>query len=234
MFIIEMAKLKIKINNRFSFLEKLCKDYIIDEETYDFEVSVTDDDINKEKNASDGNFSVGYLESICIYRKISEKVPQYNCILLHAAVIKVDDDAYAFCAKSGTGKTTHTKLWMQLLGDKMSYINGDKPLIRIIDDQIYAFGTPWNGKEQYGTNSYAKLKAIAFIERDITNSIIHLPKIEVLPRIIHQILLPKDEDSLSKTFEILNEVVGKTNTYLLKCNMDIEAAQIAYTQMRKD
>ena len=115
----------------------------------------------------------------------------------------------------------------------MSYVNGDKPLIRLIDGLPYAFGTPWNGKENFGENTYAPLHAIAFIERDLTNSIVQLPNNEILSRIIHQILLPNDEKNLSLTFETLNKILNKINVYLLKCNMDLEAAQVAYDTMKK-
>ena len=116
MFIFEIAKLKIKVNNNYSFLEKQCKDYIINSNDYDLEISVTDEEIETEEKQSTMSFSKGYLESICLYRKICLQLPSYNCILLHAAVIKVDDYGYGFCAKSGTGKTTHTRLWKELLG----------------------------------------------------------------------------------------------------------------------
>ena len=233
MFILELAKIKIKVNNRYSFLEYQCKDYIINSDEYDFEVSVTDEDIKKEQEQSEINYQLGYLESIAIYRKICLQLPSYNCILIHSAIIQVDNIAYGFCAKSGTGKTTHTKLWKELLQDKMSYVNGDKPLIRIIDEIPYAFGTPWNGKENFGENTYAPLHAIAFIERSLTNSIVQLPNNLILSRIIHQILLPKDEKNLSLTFETLNQLLNKIKVYLLKCNMDLEAAQIAYNTMKQ-
>lgn len=233
MFILELAKIKIKINNRYPYLERQCTDYIVDSTDYDFEVFVTDDELDQERKQAEKNFSDGYIESISMYRKICVQLPSYNCILMHSAVIKVNEKAFGFCAKSGTGKTTHTKLWKQLLGDEMSYVNGDKPLIRIIDNIPYAFGTPWNGKENYGANTFAKLHAIAFIERSLTNSITPLNKNEILPRIIHQILLPKDEKNLSLTFDTLNSILNKINIYLLKCNMELEAAKIAYNQMIK-
>lgn len=232
MFILEIAKLKIKVNNKYQFLEKQCKDYIINSKEYDFEISVTNEEIELEQKASKDPHSLGYLESICIYRKIALILPKYNCILLHAAIVKVDNFGYGFSAKSGTGKTTHTRLWNQLLGDKMSYVNGDKPIIRIIEGIPYAFGTPWNGKEGYGTNTYVRLKALTFIERSEDNSISIIPSKDILPRLIHQILLPKDQENLSKTFDILNILLQNINVYLLKCNMHIDAAKLSYETIK--
>lgn len=229
--IIEIAKVKIKINNNYEYLNNLCKDYIIDSDDFDFEVTINQNDLDEEKKKCTETFQDGYLESLCCYRKICLQLPSYNAFLIHAAIVKVDNYAYAFSAKSGTGKTTHTRLWKKLLGDKMSYINGDKPIIRIIDNIPYAFGTPWCGKEQYGSNTFAPLKALCFIERNPTNEIIDLPKKDVLLKIIHQILIPTDEINASKTFELLNDTITLINTYVLKCNMELEAAVVSFNKM---
>ncbi len=233
MFILKLADISIKINNKYNYLEKLCKDYIVEESDFEFEVTVTEEDIDSEQSKSDLEFSRGYLESLCCYRQISLKITEYNSYLMHAAVIEVDNNGYAFLARSGTGKTTHTRLWKELLGEKMQYVNGDKPLIRIINNIPYAYGTPWSGKEGYNKNTKVKLKALCFIERGLQNSIIELPKKEILPKIIHQILIPTDEIQAIKTFDLLNKTINKTNIYLLKCNMDIEAAVVAYNKMSK-
>lgn len=233
MFIIEIAKVKVKINNKYDYLNLFCKDYIIDSDSFDFEVSVTDEEILKEKEQSDIDFSEGYFESLCAYRKICFEMLNYDCFIMHAATIKIDNDAYLFLAKSGTGKTTHCRLLKEYLKDRICFINGDKPLIRIIDGIPYAFGTPWNGKERYGENTYAKIKALVFIERDINNSIIKLENKNILPKVIHQILIPSSEYEINKTFDLLNILLTKANSYLLKCNMELDAAICSSTEITK-
>ncbi|MBO4622575.1 MAG: hypothetical protein J5691_01680 [Bacilli bacterium] len=228
MFVIEIAKLKIQIINKYSYLNKLCEDYMINSDVYDFSVSATDDEIKKIKDASTINHSIGYLESICIYQKICMEILKYDCIFIHACSVKINDYAHLFLAKSGTGKTTHCKLLKEYLGDKLSFINGDKPIIRKIDDSFYAFGTPWNGKERYGENSFAEIKSLVFIERDTTNSITRLDSKSILPKILNQIILPTDLDYVNKTFDLLNDLLLKANIYLLKCNTDITAAKCSY------
>ena len=233
MFIIRLADINIKVNNNYLFLEKLCKEYIVNDSNYDVEINISEDDINAELKKADQEYSRGYLESLACYRKISMELIKYDCFLMHAAVIEVDCRGYAFSAKSGTGKTTHTKLWQKLLGDKMRYINGDKPLIRFINNIPYAYGTPWCGKEGFQTNTRVELNALCFIERDQKNSIVEIPKKNVLTRIVHQIIIPDEEDKAIATFDLLNKTINYIDTYLLKCNMDIEAAITAYNKMKK-
>ena len=233
MFVIEIAKVKIQINNRYPYLKKLCEDYIVDSTSYDFSVSVRDDEIENEKKQTNEHFTDGYFEGICVYRNICKEILKYDCFLMHACTIKIDDFAYLFLAKSGTGKTTHCRLLKEYLQDRVSYINGDKPIIRIIDGIPYAFGTPWNGKERYGSNTSAKIKALIFIKRDENNSITPLSKDELLDKVIHQILIPTTTEEVTKTFDLLNITLDKTKQYLLKCNMDISAAMCSYNTITK-
>lgn len=233
MFILRIAQLNIKINNHYKYLEKICKDYIVEDTNYDFEIDISNEDIKYEQSISKDVFPAYYLETIACYRLISKKIINYDGFLLHGSVLKVDNDAYCFSAPSGTGKTTHTKLWQEYLQDKMTFINGDKPIIRIIDNIPYAFGTPWNGKEGYGTNDYAPLKALCFIERGIDNEINDLPKEKVISKLANQIIIPNEIDALDKTINLINKMLDYTKTYVLKCNMDISSAILSYNYMNK-
>ncbi len=233
MFIIEIAKIKIKIDNKYKYLEKLCEEYIIDSSSYDLLISVSLDEIEDEKSKTTEKYSDGYLESICCYRKISLSILDFNAFLVHACTIKIDNYAYLLLARSGTGKTTHSKLLKEYLGDKMTYINGDKPIIRIIDGTPLAFGTPWNGKERYGENTYAPVKALVFIERALDNSICEISSEALLAKILNQILIPDTKDGVTLTFSLVDTLLKSSKQYLLKCNMDISAAICSYNAITK-
>lgn len=169
MFVIELAGIRIGIDNRYSFIERQCYGFVCEGTDVAFTVSVTSDEILEEQKH--GEFSEGYCESICIYRHICEQLPAYNIFLMHSSVIEVDGYAYAFTAKSGVGKSTHTALWLKNVPNAR-VLNGDKPLYRLEKDgSLTAFGTPWNGKENWGENISAPLAAICFIERGIENRI---------------------------------------------------------------
>ena len=233
MFTIKIADIYVKIDNKYSFIERQCAEYIVNIEKCDLFISVSEEELEQEKSVATQEFSPGYIESICCYRKISLEITKFDIFLMHAAVVAVDNEAYAFSAKSGTGKTTHTRLWKELLKDKMYYVNGDKPLIRLIDGIPYAYGTPWCGKEAFQTNTKARLKALCCVERGEHNSITELPKQNVLVRVIHQILIPDNEEQASKTFELLDQTINNIDTYVLKCNMDLDAAKLSYSTMSK-
>ena len=150
---------------------------------------------------------------------------------MHAAVLDVDGKSYAFTAKSGTGKSTHINLWKKLLGDKVVVVNGDKPILRFIDGELYIYGTPWCGKEGWQTNMRSIFKGLCFLERAENNSIKPLEKGECASRIMQQILMPTDPFDAMATLELMDRMLMKVDTWLLGCNMDIEAAKIAYENM---
>lgn len=102
-------------------------DYITDK-TADFTVSASDDEIMAEDNGT--GLDKGYLESLAVYRKIAESILKYNGFLMHGVAADVVGCGIAFLAKSGVGKSTHTKLWKEFLKDKMIIVNADKPLMR--------------------------------------------------------------------------------------------------------
>lgn len=67
---------------------------------------------------------------------------KFRGILLHSSCVVVDGAAYAFSADSGTGKSTHTALWLKHFGNRAYMLNDDKPAIRLVGDRVYACGTP--------------------------------------------------------------------------------------------
>ena len=71
------------------------------------------------------------------YRIICKKILSFDAMLMHCAAVSVDNEAYLFTAVSGTGKTTHINLWRKKFGDRFFVINGDKPIIRLIDGKFY-------------------------------------------------------------------------------------------------
>lgn len=231
---IKIADFVIEIDNKYDFLADMCKDYISSDDRVDFSVFVTDAEIEAERATSDDkSLPCGYLEAVCVYRKICLEVLERDAILVHSAVVEAHGQAYAFLARSGTGKSTHISLWKRAYGDEVQIINGDKPICRYIDGAWYAYGTPWCGKEGWHRNTRAKLKAICYIERGEVNSIEKLTPADSASRFMKQILIPRDMNKMSKTFEIVDRILKETSSWLLRCNISLEAATIAYEAMSK-
>ena len=145
----------------------------------------------------------------------------------------MDGKAYAFTAPSGTGKSTHCRLWLEAFPEKARIINGDKPLIRYIDGKLYAYGTPWCGKENYNVNTKAELCSICFINRGQENVIKQIDKNEAVKKIFTQLLLPETNAQTDSFFNMLAVMCDKVKFYSLQCNMDLDAALTAYEGMKE-
>ena len=110
MFRIKLAGIPIGIYNRYAYVRRLCSGYET-AETPAFTVRATNAEILAEQDG--GPFAPGYCEGLCLYRKICHQLSRYDAFLMHASAVAVDGEAYVFAAPSGTGKTTHTRLWLE-------------------------------------------------------------------------------------------------------------------------
>lgn len=152
--------------------------------------------------------------------------------LLHASAVVVDGVAYCFSAPSGTGKSTHTSLWLKEFADKGAFIiNDDKPAIKLVDGVPMVYGTPFSGKYNINVNTSVPLKALCFIERAETNSISKITPLKAATLILDQTIRPSEEELMDKLLENLESVVTKIPAYVLRCNISAEAAIIAYREM---
>lgn len=231
MFTIRIAGLDIGIDNKYDFVKRLCRDYIKDSDRLKFTVSADHSMIAAETAGEVAPAVPGYAESLCIYREICRRMPEYSAYLLHAAVVECDGRAYAFAAKSGTGKSTHASLWLKHLGSRARVINGDKPIVRFFEDGAYIYGTPWCGKEGYNVNTRSRLAAICFIERSSENKIRPAARREVTEKLIRQTLLPREPAEITMLMQLIDLTVRSIPCWVLSCNMSLEAAEIAYMAM---
>lgn len=226
MFSVRLADLNIVIDNKYSYIEEMCTDYLATFEKADFTVSVTSFEIMGEDNGS--GFDKPYLESLAIYRRIAENILSYDGFLMYGVVGDVEGKGIIFTAPSGVGKTTHTGLWKEYLGDRFTVINGDKPLCRVIGGTVYAYGTPWAGKENIHANRRVAVDKILFIEQSPFNECIHLDKKDGLAKLFPQIYRPASADAYLKTVDLVSCLVSRADFYKIKCNMDLTAAKTAY------
>ncbi len=227
MITIKIAGLPIGIDNRYELVEIVAKDYMTNEKPL-FTVSVNDEDIEDGKEAVGSDLPDEYYESVLAYRKIAEKLPEYDAFLFHGSVITVGGKAYVITANSGVGKTTHTRLWLSEFKDEVEILNGDKPTMRIIDGVPYACGTPWKGKECYGVNKIAPIAGFAFLTRGKENRAEKISAGDAVIRFMSQIYLPKKSKAmLSKTMLLADKVLRSSTLIHLECNMEPEAAHVA-------
>ncbi len=228
------ADFKWDIDVKYDRIIKDATAYETDFDTADFRISVDENDLSYELSVSEQNFGKPYLEFIAVLRKMGEILPLHNAFVLHSACFSVGGVGVAFAAKSGTGKTTHLNRWQSYLGDKLTIVNGDKPIVRFMNEVPIAYGTPWCGKEKLGCNTKVPLKHICFIERSDTNFVEKVSKDAVVERILNQVYMPlKNPEALLKTMELIDKLLSETETWIIHCNMDENAGEIAYKSIFK-
>jgi len=232
MFNIKLADVVICIENKYEYIEKMCKGYITEEQA-EFTVCVTDAEIMRENEGQGGDFPVFYLETLAVYRKIAEKLSRYKGFLMHGVLMSADGHGILLTAESGTGKSTHAALWMKLLGDRCEIINGDKPLIRILDGIAYAYGTPWCGKEGINVNKRVRLTDICFLERGIENCVSEVAKGEIVQNLLPSIHMPAGHGVID-VLDSIDLTAKGARFWRIACNMDISAAETAYNAIVKE
>lgn len=159
------------------------------------------------------------------------RLVHHNGIMLHASCVVVDDRAYLFSAPSGTGKSTHTMLWLKLFGERAYILNDDKPAIRVIDGEVFVYGTPWSGKNDCSRNAKVPLGGIAFVNRAEENFIRPMDPNQAIFEIMNQTVRSTLSRSLAECMETIGQVVSTGRVYELFCNMNISAAELSYKTM---
>ena len=230
----------IRISSLYKDVHDYCVDYRSDGKP-DFEVITTENDILFEKEKSEKEalienkkpvfYSDGYLEELAVYRKIAEKMIDYNIILFHSSVISVDGQAYAFTAKSGTGKSTHVSMWLRYIPGS-DLMNDDNPIIRIIEDKVYIYGSPWSGKTPCYRKVKAKLGAITRIDRAKVNSIEKLSPVDTFASFLPSCSSMKwDSDIFDHICNTIGKIIEHVPVYTLHCLPNQEAAEICYQEI---
>ena len=156
---------------------------------------------------------------------------RYDGFMFHSSAIVLDDKAYLFSADPGTGKSTHTSLWLKQFGERAYILNDDKPAIRLEDGVWYAYGTPWSGKNDISVNARVPIAGVAFLERAEKNSITRMDPGDAAMALLMQINRSRFPEAMDKLFDLYDKFVQQVPVWNLKCNMDPEAAIVSYEAM---
>ncbi len=150
-------------------------------------------------------------------------------LLIHASCVAYKGLGYPFIAESGTGKSTHSSLWMKHIED-VELLNDDNPIIRIIDGTPYIYGSPWSGKTPCYRNMRRPLGAVVRIERAPANSIERLGPVQALASLLPACSSMKWDNTIYNNLcDVLTILIGTTPTYTLHCLPDEGAARLCQT-----
>ena len=229
MITIRLAGVSIGIDNQYDIGPRL-RGWIT-RDAPDFTVRVLPEELEREDPAH--SMPPEYVEYICAYRHIAERLPDYGAFVFHGVAMEAEGRAYLFTAPSGTGKTTHARIWCASIhGKGVRILNGDKPILRRTPEGFVACGTPWRGKEGYGFNAEAPVQGICLLRRSETVSIRPAATEELVLFLARQIYLPRDPVQMDRLLSLLDECCRTVPTWALYCNREAEAAWTAYNAMK--
>ncbi len=166
-----------------------------------------------------------YLRSGCMF---NDRLIYEGGTCLHGSCISYCGKGIVFSAPCGTGKSTHTSLWKKLYGDRVKYVNDDKPAIREKNGKIYCYGTPWCGKTSLNTNISVPLAAVVFLKRAPKNRMYKISVAEAVCYLNDQTFPSVYDKRLFKNnMDIIEKIINNIPIYMLECNISDEAVILA-------
>lgn len=158
----------------------------------------------------------------------------HNTIMIHASTVERNqDEAYAFLGKSGTGKSTHSQLWLRYLKG-FSLLNDDNPVIRIFDDrQVFIYGTPWSGKTVCYRNLKVKLRGLIRLEQAAENNFVLKKNSESLIMLLPSCTAIRWNKMLFNSMvNTVEAIIGVIPVAMLDCLIDEAAVRVAYNGIK--
>lgn len=227
----EIAGLKVGYEPKFDLLKTRSEKYICGGKA-DFNIGINPELFENKPERCEG-VSDATLEYLWMGTAFNLKLLEFDGMFLHSSTVVVDGKAYSFSAPCRTGKSTHTGLWLKYFGEKAYIINDDKAAYRKIGDKYYIFGTPFSGKHEINVNTKAELASICFIEQAKENSIERIPMDDAVSLIISQTVRPETPKRMEMMCDFIDKLIRDVPIYKLRCNMELEAAELAYNTMSK-
>lgn len=152
----------------------------------------------------------------------------HSTLLIHSSVIRNSQKGYLFLGKSGTGKSTHTRLWLKHIPGS-DLMNDDNPVIRIVDGKTIVYGSPWSGKTPCYRNIEAEAGAFVQLEQKKKNEIRREDVLHSFAHILSSVSVMKwDKRVYNDICNTISEILSRTPVYHLGCLPDEEAARISY------
>lgn len=218
------------------------RSYLTDEPA-DFAVTVRPEDLRFEQAELDREaaeegfrfrvFTDPFLERAAVQRAFAEHLFDRDTLMIHGSAIALDGRGYLFMARSGTGKSTHTRLWREAFGERAVMINDDKPFVAVTGEGVTIFGSPWSGKHGLDSNIATPLAGICILERGMEDRIWSISPQEALPMLKKQAYCPMAAEKQEK-FHTLVEFLGtKVPLWKMECTKNPTAAHTAASAMTK-
>lgn len=152
---------------------------------------------------------------------------KHHLLTLHSALVEYNGRSLAICAPSGTGKTTHVRLWRDCKNALI--LNGDRAVIGKTEQGWTAYGTPWSGTSGEQINRHAPLHALVILERSEENSVEKLEGLQAFVGMMPHVLYPAWDRELAEiAIDGLNDMLSSIPVYRLCCRPEKEAVEVLY------
>ena len=233
-FTIRLADLVVKATTLYGETPLLCRDYLIDtEEAPDIVVETDQERIDCERERDNlGDFSDSYYETLAVYREIAEELPRFGRMLIHGSCVAIGERAWLFLARSGTGKSTHTRWWRTEFADQRPYmVNDDKPIVEVREDGVFIYGTPWDGKERLSSNVRVRLAGIGLLERSQTDFAKPIPASEGVVAMLPHVYRPAGRAAVQATIEAIRQVSNRVPLFRVEVTNSANAAHVVHDIM---
>ena len=157
-------------------------------------------------------------------------------VSIHASAVTLQGKTILFLGESGTGKSTHTDLWLRYIPNT-KLLNDDSPFIRIETDcSIQVYGSPWSGKTPCYKNMHTPVAAFVRLSQAPHNRIQRLKGIDAIGALYPSCpyFFSIDKRLSDDVYTLLSAVLGKLPVYQLECLPNIDAAQLVYNTLKQD
>lgn len=241
-FTISIAGQPIFVRSLFESSRDYCRKYFTDQPPAHFvevfpEDLPTEQELARQEALEEGfrfrQFPDPFLDRAVIQRKVAECLFPLDILLFHGSALSVDGEGYLFTAKSGTGKSTHTRYWLEAFPQQATMVNDDKPFLRFEGDTVTLCGAPWSGKHGLDSNVEVPLKGICILRRGAENAISPMSPADALPLLLHQGCCPLEAHYRPKFQALVDRLARQIPLWDMTCTKDPQAAHTAYSAMKR-
>ncbi len=228
-----IAGLKTEYNVRGELLRERSKSYKADFDDSETEIKLNiKEDFIKMKKEEIPYLSLDEHEYMWTCEAFYNELLRHNGMMLHSSCVEKDGFAYLFSARSGTGKSTHTHLWLKNL-EGTRIINDDKPALIYDNGKWYACGTPFSGKTDENIDVKIPVRAITFLHRSEENTVKKIPPFQAVSLLIEQTIKPADRSLAENMLELADLLLREVPVFSLGCNLQDDAAIVAYNEIER-
>ena len=229
----DICGLSVQLDLRHETMLSRSEKYLSEGSTFDIVIPYPEEQIKslcRREPHLNADSAENMLTAECFYTQLLK----FDGFILHSSAVVVDGKAYLFSAPSGTGKSTHTALWLEVFGERAYILNDDKPALRFFENgEVIAYGTPWSGKSDLNVNTGVPVQGICVLERAEENFIQPLSEGDAVFGVLNQTIRPTEEGTMSLLLDHIDSLIKAVPVWRMGCNISHEAALTAYNAMSR-